>query len=239
MFSSNAVASPWTEAEVGDKIDDITLSDGFSWNTSDYWRLTDFTSGYSGASEFTLTLEHAAYESAFGLYTVNDYNNPTATGNYFQVFDGADEPDPDDITTVLFKEEGGVWSVKLDDDPVDFWTEFDFRFGFYFEVDNQSNGIGPDFLYHTDKQFNTNYSTGEVGTDIEHVIVAYNPLEIGNGGTALVYLDDQWGGGDRDWNDMRVKVTDVEPVPEPATMLLFGTGVAGLFGVAKRKRMKK
>jgi hypothetical protein len=38
---------------------------------------------------------------------------------------------------------------------------------------------------------------------------------------------------------MRVKVTDVEPVPEPATMLLFGTGVAGLFGVAKRKRMKK
>jgi hypothetical protein len=30
---------------------------------------------------------------------------------------------------------------------------------------------------------------------------------------------------------------DVTPIPEPATLLLFGAGVAGLAGVARRKMM--
>ncbi|WP_319550165.1 PEP-CTERM sorting domain-containing protein [Desulfogranum marinum] len=36
--------------------------------------------------------------------------------------------------------------------------------------------------------------------------------------------------------DVELKAHDIAPVPEPTTMLLFGTGLVGLAGIARRKR---
>ena len=52
----------------------------------------------------------------------------------------------------------------------------------------------------------------------------------------VVGFEDSLGGGDRDFNDYRfvvsnVSVEDASPVPEPGTLLTFGTGMAALFAV--------
>jgi hypothetical protein len=52
-------------------------------------------------------------------------------------------------------------------------------------------------------------------------------------------VEDLLCGGDKDYNDMVIKVTPATaPVPEPATMLLLGSGLIGLAGLGRKKLRK-
>ena len=203
-----------------------TLEPGYHWTSQPYWQSTDLTTATSGTSWFQIRLENASYESDFGLFLPNDLSNPTSVSKKFQVFDYLQGPIDDQ--TIYFKDSGSGWEISNDNSS---WTEFDSVFGFYFDVHTGGTGDATaDYSFYSDASLNS------VDVGLPHVIMAFNGIS-----EAFIYLDDQLAETPADWDydDMTVKVNDVAPIPEPATMLLLGSGLIGLAGLGRKKFFKK
>lgn len=183
--------------------------------SADYWTLTDLTTALDGESTVMNLSIASSFVGNFGLYSVDDQSNPTSVDVEFDVFSY-----PGSIwQSVYFKQDAGNTLVSLDDN----WDGindviFSDVFGFYF----RDTAVNPDVTYYTDAQFNSDSA--------DHIFIDFNGVSV-----ATISLDINLDGS----LDPKVLATDVAPVPEPATMLLFGTGLAGLAGYGRRKARKK
>lgn len=202
--------------------------------SDDYWTSTDFTTGGGGSADFVLAFESASYESDFGLFAVDATNNLVL----FEIFDKNQErggfltPTKQDVD---FRFDSGNWQIKLRESGT--WTNFSNTFGFYFGVYTAgASDSSLDYLFFTDTQYNRSAGGTLVDTHVEHVATLFDGVD-----SFWIFLDDQLGGGDRDWNDMVVAGNDLapSPVPEPASMMLLGSGLIGIAAIGRKKLLIK
>lgn len=214
MFSLTTGSAPATPLPPP-KVAGYELSAGM-----DFWTFSD-SAGTGAGISFVIAMEDAAYESAFGLYKVDGHNHPTAIAaeDKFEIFAKTQEPDRNPEATIVFRNEKGNWQVSRDCLS---WTDFAPTFGFYYDVDSGSKRYSFYSLSHAN----------DVDAGTEHIYTAYNREK----GRTIIYLEDLYKNPDWDWQDMTVVAEGLspQPVPEPATMFMFGIGLVGFAFITRR-----
>ena len=198
------------------------------WETtgSDYFTVTDSTTNGVGDASFMLVFDNpvSGYDIGFGIYNYDD--GIVTKAEVFSKEAGISTLPP---SAAVYLKEGSVAVNHGEDVNTMSYTPFGNTFGFYFDIYNKPSGSLM-YTWYTDQSLNSDANGNSVDTDLDHILVRYNE----NLAAVNIFLSAD-PGAVCSFSDEIVHGDDVAPVPEPATICLFGLGLIGLASKLKLK----
>jgi hypothetical protein len=212
IASGSAMAVPTLNQILG-----TSFNPDYSDTGLDLVQLIDTDGTQDDATAF-LFLELAGFAATnkFGIY------DPDNSSTMLEVFDGGDSP----ITsvTLAFDIDNGTVTNQTTNVTKNIGTTF----GFYLDSTARAADGGGFF-----------YSQTGLNSDGFNHMLLFDTSDNSNGqllgSDVVVAFEDLLNGGDQDWNDMVVGVSDVQPVPEPTTMVISSLFLLGAGFYVRRK----